>query len=107
MSESEEDPLVSRGKLTPGYLLEMLRLQDALPQHLSGFTLPVLLLWGTGDKVVTEAGHELLLAASKSEESQFVRYPDGFHNLLAEPKLKSKVMRDIGEWMRKLSNKSQ
>ncbi|CAK9086943.1 Monoglyceride lipase (MGL) (Monoacylglycerol lipase) (MAGL) [Durusdinium trenchii] len=61
----EEDPLVSRGKLTPGYILEMLRLQDELPTHLNGLTLPVLMLWGTGDQVVTEAGHELLMASTR------------------------------------------
>lgn len=32
-----------------------------------------------------------------------VRYPDGFHNLLAEPKLKDNVMKDIASWIRKVA----
>ncbi|CAE7865160.1 MGLL [Symbiodinium necroappetens] len=91
----ERDPLVSRGKLTAGYILEMLRLQEILPDQLTHLSIPVLMLWGTGDKVVTEAGHTLVLEASKSPASQFLRYQSGFHNLLAEPKLKETVTFDM------------
>jgi len=106
LEEWRQDPLVSRGKLTPGYILEMIHLQDALREKLHDLALPVLMLWGTGDHVVTEAGHSLVLESSKSSASQFFRYPNGFHNLLAEPKLKDSVTRDICEWMRKLSGNS-
>ena len=54
-------------------------------------------------EVVTEAGHTLVLEASKSPASQFLRYQRGFHNLLAEPKLKESVARDLCKWMRQLS----
>jgi len=102
----ERDPLVSRGKITPGYLTEMFRLQAALPEHLKQLKVPVLLLWGTGDQVVTEAGHQLVLAAAKegdSGDSQFLRYSKGFHNLLAEPQHKDKVIDDIHLWIKKVS----
>eukprot|EP00435_Cladocopium_sp_Y103_P011398 s706_g3.t1 len=98
----EDDPLVSRGKITPGYLTEMLRLQDALPEHLKRLKVPVLLLWGTGDQVVTEAGQQLVLAAAPGALSQLKRYEGGFHNLLAEPKLKDQVIEDIYSWIQEV-----
>ena len=94
-------------RLTPGYIVNLLRLQEALPDRLVHLTIPVLMLWGTGDRVVTEAGHMLVMQASKSSASQFYRYPNGFHNLLAEPKLKDSVMRDVFTWIRRLSNSPQ
>lgn len=94
----EDDPLVSRGRITPGYLTEMLRLQDALAEHLKRLKVPVLLLWGTGDQVVTEAGQKLVLAAAPGA-SELKRYDGGFHNLLAEPKLKDQVIEDISCWI--------
>lgn len=98
----EDDPLVSRGRITPGYLTEMLRLQDALAEHLKRLKVPVLLLWGTGDQVVTEAGQKLVLAAAPGA-SQLKRYDGGFHNLLAEPKLKDQVIEDISCWIQEVS----
>lgn len=104
----EDDPLVSRGKITPGYLVEMFRLQDALAEHLKRLKVPVLLLWGTADQVVTEAGHQLVLDAAPgapTAASQLKRYEGGFHNLLAEPKLKDQVMEDIYGWIQEVSKR--
>mmetsp|Transcript_17874 Transcript_17874/g.50411 ORF Transcript_17874/g.50411 Transcript_17874/m.50411 type:complete len:334 (+) Transcript_17874:66-1067(+) len=95
----EADPLVSRGKATVGYMVEILRAMDALPARLNAFPLPVLMLWGTDDKVVSEQGHETVLASSGDGRSKFIRYPGGFHNLLAEPSLKADVMADLERWM--------
>mmetsp|Transcript_1786 Transcript_1786/g.4019 ORF Transcript_1786/g.4019 Transcript_1786/m.4019 type:complete len:331 (+) Transcript_1786:138-1130(+) len=91
----EQDPLVSRGKLSAGYLVQLLRGVDALPAMVPRLTCALLMLWGTGDKVVSESGHEMMIQDSKSTSKVFNRYPDGRHNLLAEPKLKEQVMQDI------------
>ncbi|CAJ1405224.1 unnamed protein product [Effrenium voratum] len=101
LQEWEQDPLVSRGKITVGYICEMLRLQGELDSVLQ-MHMPALMLWGTGDQVVTEAGHQMVLDASNHPESEFLKYPGGYHNLLAEPQLKESVMRDILGWLRKV-----
>lgn len=99
LHEWEQDPLVSRGKATVAYFLEILRSIDLLPARVQGLRVPVLMLWGTGDKVVSEAGHELMYQASTDKRSRFLKYDGGFHNLLAEPSLKAKVMSDIDGWI--------
>lgn len=86
----------------------MFRLQDALAEHLKRLKVPVLLLWGTADQVVTEAGHQLVLDAAPgapTAASQLKRYEGGFHNLLAEPKLKDQVMEDIYGWIQEVSKR--
>jgi len=99
-----DDPLVSHGRVTVGYLVELLRAMAELPKHSKNLQLPVLMLWGTGDRVVSEEGHVMLLKSSQDARSKFLRYPGGFHNLLAEPSLKSKVIADILDWMAKTSD---
>jgi len=99
LREWERDPLVSRGKVTVAYLVEIMRAIDKLPGRIQGFRLPVLMLWGTGDKVVSEEGHELMYRASSDPRSRFNKYEGGFHNLLAEPSLKERVISDIDGWI--------
>ncbi|CAE8640197.1 unnamed protein product [Polarella glacialis] len=98
----EQDPLASHGKVTPGYLFELLRTQARLVKELQGLDLPVLMLWGTSDQVVTKEGHRMLVDASRNDLSELMSYPGGFHNLLAEPDLKDDVISDIGDWMVKV-----
>lgn len=100
-----QDPLVSRGKVTAAYLSELLRAQAKLPGRFEGSRIPVLALWGTGDRVVSQDGHKMLVAASGHECSQLIRYEGGFHNLLAEPALKADVMADILSWMQRLAQR--
>eukprot|EP00428_Durinskia_dybowskii_P023348 CAMPEP_0170234700 /NCGR_PEP_ID=MMETSP0116_2-20130129/17095_1 /TAXON_ID=400756 /ORGANISM="Durinskia baltica, Strain CSIRO CS-38" /LENGTH=354 /DNA_ID=CAMNT_0010485493 /DNA_START=6 /DNA_END=1068 /DNA_ORIENTATION=- len=83
----------------PNPALKALRAIDELPARLQGFRLPVLMLWGTGDRVVSEGGHEMMYKASSDERSRFIKYDGGFHNLLAEPSLKEKVIADIDGWI--------
>jgi len=101
----ECDPLVSRGKVTLGYLVEILRASRELPGQLRGLSIPTLMLWGTGDEVVTEEGHRMMVEASGMEASQFIMYPAGFHNLLAEPFLRDGVISDIAAWLTKVSKR--
>mmetsp|Transcript_20559 Transcript_20559/g.71144 ORF Transcript_20559/g.71144 Transcript_20559/m.71144 type:complete len:197 (+) Transcript_20559:804-1394(+) len=102
----EEDPLVSRGKLTLGHILELQRASAGLQSMLQGLRVPVLMLWGTGDQVVLEEGHKIMMEASGHKASELIKYPGGFHNLLAEPGLKDFVMLDIERWVRKVSRGS-
>jgi acylglycerol lipase len=96
----ENDPLVRRGRLTVGYLHELLQCSGELEEVLKGSfppDSPVLALWGTDDKVVTREGHELLCASS--EHATMKTYNGGRHNLLNEPKLKNQVINDIRDWI--------
>ncbi len=65
--------------------------------------MPLLMMWGTGDLVVTEAGHRMLAHASPHTLTTMKTYPNGFHNLLAEPALKAQVVSDTAIWMRQVA----
>ena len=100
--EWESDPLVRRGRLTVGYLYELLRCSRILDKVMKERFLPddstsMLMLWGEDDAIVTRAGHEQMCLFSKN--STFKTYPGGRHNLLAEPSLKAQVITDIRDWI--------
>ena len=95
----EQDVLVRRGRLTVGYITEILRCIHELPTRTASSEfeqLPKLLLWGTDDHVVTRAGHEQM---QSGQHATIHIYPGGRHNLLAEPALKDRVVGDIRDWI--------
>jgi alpha-beta hydrolase superfamily lysophospholipase len=96
----ELDPLVRRGRLTVGYLYELLRCSQALDNKMKDAfpsEMPMLMLWGEDDAIVTRAGHEQMCTFSKN--ATFKTYPEGRHNLLMEPTLKMQVIQDIRDWI--------
>jgi len=99
LEEWKADPLVSRGKIRLGYAVNMMQLNNSLPSLVCKLRLPMLMMIGTSDNVVTRAGHEMMVGQSSSNDAQLKLYEGGFHNLLAEPHLKHLVMRDICSWI--------
>jgi acylglycerol lipase len=95
-----EDPLCSKDKLRLGYIVTFF---DALKKLLNGIVpqidIPMLMMCGDADKVVTLSGHKLMIRASRHADKQLKVYPHGYHNLLQEPSLKLQVMADIQEWI--------
>jgi acylglycerol lipase len=99
IAEWKADPLVRRGRLTVGYIMELLRCSQELPS-LELTHEPMLMMWGTDDKVVTLAGHEQMIAATGTDvDATLKTYPGGRHNLLADPMLKEQVISDIRDWV--------
>lgn len=95
----ERDPLASKQKITLGYAVEFLRCQTLLPELVPAMTIPMLMQWGSEDKVVTLAGHEMMIEDSASTDATLEIYEGGYHNLLSEPALKDQVITDIQEWI--------
>ncbi|MGD8605838.1 MAG: lysophospholipase [Myxococcales bacterium] len=95
----EEDPLASKQKLTLAYAVEFIRCQTLLPELVSAIEIPMLMQWGSGDEVVTLAGHEMMIEDSASTDTTLEIYEGGYHNLLSEPALKDQVIADIQEWI--------
>jgi alpha-beta hydrolase superfamily lysophospholipase len=99
LREWERDPLASKQKLTFAYAMEFLRCQTLLPELVPGIKIPMLMQWGSEDKVATLAGHEMMIENSGSTDTTLKIYEGGYHNLLSEPTLKDQVMTDIQEWI--------
>eukprot|EP00557_Chaetoceros_sp_GSL56_P013113 CAMPEP_0176482926 /NCGR_PEP_ID=MMETSP0200_2-20121128/3644_1 /TAXON_ID=947934 /ORGANISM="Chaetoceros sp., Strain GSL56" /LENGTH=318 /DNA_ID=CAMNT_0017879291 /DNA_START=88 /DNA_END=1044 /DNA_ORIENTATION=- len=96
------DPLCCKDKVRLGYVVEILRCSKELTDSIV-YTLhiPMLMMIGTDDKVVTKAGHEMMIERSLADRSKKVlkTYTGGYHNLLAEPTLKDQVIEDIKAWV--------
>jgi acylglycerol lipase len=96
------DPLCCKDKVPLGYAVESLRcireLSDSIVYTLH---IPMLMMIGTDDKVVTKVGHEMMIKKSLASRSKKIlkTYTGGYHNLLAEPALKEQVMEDIKTWI--------
>eukprot|EP00933_Yihiella_yeosuensis_P041850 TRINITY_DN36251_c0_g1_i2.p1 TRINITY_DN36251_c0_g1~~TRINITY_DN36251_c0_g1_i2.p1 ORF type:complete len:368 (-),score=57.12 TRINITY_DN36251_c0_g1_i2:42-1145(-) len=93
------DPLCCKDKLRLGYLTELLRCTHALEAKVATMTVPMLMMIGSEDKVVTLAGHKLMIERSAGTDTKLEIYEGGRHNLLAEPNIKSKVISDIRSWI--------
>ena len=104
------DPLCSKAKIRVGYAVEALRCRKELPDLVCELNLPMLMMIGEDDHVVSRDGLEMMLNCKRDKnfdyylmaphsQSQVKTYEGGRHNLLAEPGLKDKVIGDIKEWI--------
>ena len=53
LAEWRQDPLVSRGKATVAYITTIASVATGLASSIPSITTPMLMMWGTGDKVVS------------------------------------------------------
>lgn len=95
----EQDPLASKQNITLGYAAELVRCQALLPELVAAIKIPMLMQWGSEDKVVTLAGHTMMIEHSGSTDTTLKIYEGGYHNLLSEPALKDQVITDIRQWI--------
>ena len=105
-----DDPLCSKDKVRVGYLVELGKSIEALTSNdaalVRQINIPMLMLYGEADQVVTKAGHELMIRQSQHSDVELKLYPGGYHNLLQEPSLKEQVMSDLQEWIVKHASSS-
>lgn len=81
----EEDPLVHRGKLPARTVTELTIAVASFNETLGGITIPLLVMHGTGDRIVPVAGGELAAERAGSSDLTFHRYDGFYHELFNEP----------------------
>ena len=69
-----------------------------LQKHLDQFQLPVLVLHGTADRMVTPEASKLLYAKVQSPDKTLKFYDGLYHEILNEPE-KDEIMEDIRMWL--------
>ncbi|KAJ7606553.1 lysophospholipase [Mycena polygramma] len=87
---------------TYGSLYGMLKMGMKL--HKGGYkkwpkTLPLLLLHGTADDMNSCPASEHFIAGLTAEDKSLILYPDAFHDLMTEPKIKDKYEEDCISWV--------
>jgi len=95
-----EDPLCCKDKIKLGYIVTIVDCLNKLTQTiLPKINLPMLMMCGDADQVVTLSGHELMIEGNLHSDKQLRVYHNGLHNLLQEPAIKRQVMADIQAWI--------
>jgi alpha-beta hydrolase superfamily lysophospholipase len=94
----DEDPLNHRGMLPVRTVGELAEGTAALPALLPRLSLPILTLYGSGDRLVDPAGSALVESCSQSEDCTVRRYDGLYHELLNEPE-REQVLGDIANWI--------
>lgn len=94
----DSDPLNHRGMLPARTIGEFTATVAELPNRLAALRLPILTLYGTGDRLVDTGGSALVESCSASEDCTVRRYDGLYHELLNEPE-REQVLADVADWL--------
>lgn len=94
----DSDPLVYRGKLLAGQGREIHKAISSIQKRMECVSLPLLILHGTGDRLVDIEGSKQLYARACSTDKTLKLYEGFYHEVLNEPG-KGQVLRDIALWL--------
>jgi acylglycerol lipase len=94
----DADPLNYHGKLPARTVAELSSTVGRFPEQLPRLTLPLLIMHGTGDRLVPPRASDLVDARASSEDKTYIRYDGLFHEILNEPE-RDRVVGDIAGWL--------
>ncbi len=92
------DPLIANESQPSETVAELVRADKLLEKSFRRFTLPLLILHGTADKVTKPSGSKEFYAKAGSIDKTLKLYDGHFHDLLADLG-KQQVMADIQAWI--------
>ena len=98
MAALNADPLIANEKQPSETVAELVRADQLLKQRVAQFTLPLLILHGTADKVTKPSGSKEFYERAGSSDKTLKLYEGHFHDLLADVG-KQQVMADIEAWI--------
>jgi lysophospholipase len=93
-----QDPLVYHGSIPAAVVGEFLAHGETLPRDLARVTIPTLLMYGTGDRIVSPAGSVMIKNRISSTDLTVTPFSGLAHELLNEPE-QDQVLDQICEWM--------
>lgn len=94
----DADPLNHRGPLPARTVGEMARSVALLDERLPALRLPILTVYGTGDRLVPPAGSRRVDERAGSADKTLVAYDGLYHEVLNEPE-RERVLGDVAEWL--------
>jgi alpha-beta hydrolase superfamily lysophospholipase len=94
----EEDPLVHHGKLPARTVGELAAAVEGFPARVSELQLPLLVMHGTGDRIVPVAASLMVHDGALSEDKRLELYDGLYHEILNEPEQR-RVMDDATSWI--------
>ncbi|MGB2854598.1 MAG: lysophospholipase [Dehalococcoidia bacterium] len=94
----DNDPLVYRGKLRARQGAEFLKTLQALPHHMPEINLPILIMYGTADKLSDPEGSNMVYQRAGSEDKTLKQYECFYHEIFNEPG-REQVFADMEAWL--------
>ena len=94
----DDDPLVYHGKLLAREAREINRAIERIQRQMEAISLPLLILHGTGDRLVDIEGSKQLYARAGSPDKTIKLYEGFYHEILNEPG-KDRVLSDVVAWL--------
>jgi acylglycerol lipase len=94
----DEDPLNHRGMLPARTVGELAATTATFRDRLPQLQLPVLTVYGTGDRLVDNAGSILVDELAGSADSTLIAYDGLYHEVLNEPE-RDRVIADVAGWI--------
>ncbi len=98
IAENQQDPLVYHGSIPMATGLAMARAVDYVQKHMRDFQLPLLLLHGTSDRMVTPEASKQFYAKAASTDKTIKLYEGLYHEILNEPE-KEEILADMVAWL--------
>ena len=94
----DNDPLVYRGRMAAGTFSAIVRAAKVIDRRMESITLPLLILHGGADALISPEGSEQLYKRAGSQDKTLKIYDGLFHEVLNEPE-KEQVIYDIVVWL--------
>jgi acylglycerol lipase len=94
----DSDPLVYRGKITARLGSELFAAMASLEQQIQTISLPLLIMQGSDDKLVSHEGSRLLFEKAGSKDKTIKIYDGFYHEIFNEPD-RSRVFADLDAWL--------
>lgn len=94
----DKDPLVFRGKITARLGSELFSTMAKVEPQMPTITLPVLIMQGSGDKLVSHEGSKTLYEKAGSKDKTLKMY-DGFYHEIFNEQERAKVFADLDAWL--------
>ena len=92
------DPLVYRGKTSARLGVEMIKITTALPAMIPTITLPILIMYGTEDRLCDPEGSKMLYDKADSKDKTLKAYKGLYHEIFNEPEHDA-VLADVDAWL--------
>lgn len=98
VADFRTDPLNYHGSIPIRTAAEIFRATQQIRRLAPEMTVPILILQGTGDRIVSPSGAELLFQLAGSNDKTLKFYEGLYHSLIEEPEKKA-VLTDLFNWI--------
>lgn len=96
----QNDPMVYHGRVPAGLGRALLQVGETMPQRAPALTAPLLVVHGSGDRLIPLDGSNRLVECVGSTDVELKVYPELYHEVFNEPE-RNEVLDDVVSWILK------